>query len=85
MQATVRAIERDAGHELADPQEAVAVVSQRLRFTSNQQRDILSHLIRGGDVTAGGILHAVASVARALSDGDAANEMEGAGLIAAAL
>jgi hypothetical protein len=80
VQAAVRAIERDAGHELADPQEAVAVVSQRLRFTDDQQRDILSHFIRGGDVTAGGILHAVTSVARTLPDGDAAHEMEAAGL-----
>lgn len=80
VQAVVRAIERDAGHELADPQEAVAVVSQRLRFTGDQQRDILSHFIRGGDVTAGGILHAVTSVARILPDGDAAHEMEAAGL-----
>jgi hypothetical protein len=80
LQAAVTRIERDAGHVLADPQEAVAVVSGRLRFTDDQQRDILSHFIRGGDVTAGGVLHAVTSVARTLPDGDAAHEMEAAGL-----
>ncbi|MGH3155607.1 MAG: DUF932 domain-containing protein [Streptosporangiaceae bacterium] len=89
VQAALRQVERDAGHELADPQEAVQAVSQRLRFTESQQAGILAHFIRGGDVTAGGILHAVTSVARTLADADAAHEMESQGLraleIAAAL
>jgi hypothetical protein len=89
VQAAVAQIERDAGHELADPPEAVRTVSQRLRFTDAQQNDILTHFIRGGDITAGGMLHAVTSVAQTLPDADAACEMEAAGLraleIAAAL
>jgi hypothetical protein len=89
VQAAVAQIERDAGHELADPPEAVRTVSQRLRFTDAQQNDILTHFIRGGDTTAGGMLHAVTSVAQTLPDADAACEMEAAGLraleIAAAL
>jgi hypothetical protein len=80
VQAAVAQIERDAGHELADPPEAVRTVSQRLRFTDAQQTDILSHFIRGGDITAGGILHAVTSVAQTQADADAAHEMEAAGL-----
>jgi len=85
----VRAVAAQAGHPLADPQEAVHVVSQRLRFTDGQQADIMAHFIRGGDVTAGGILHAVTSVAQTLPDADAAHEMESQALraleIAAAL
>jgi hypothetical protein len=80
IQATVAQIERDAGHELADPPEAVRTVSQRLRFTDAQQNDILTHFIRGGDITAGGMLHAVTSVAQTQADADAAHEMEAAGL-----
>jgi hypothetical protein len=80
VQAALRAIERDAGHELADPPEAVRAVSQRLRFTEAQQNDILTHFIRGGDVTAGGVMHAVTSVAQTLPDADAAHEMESQGL-----
>jgi hypothetical protein len=76
----LRAITDQAGHQLADPQEAVAVVSQRLRFTDAQQADIMSHFIRGGDITAGGILHAVTSVAQTLPNADAAHDMEAAGL-----
>jgi hypothetical protein len=73
---TVRELEKDAGHPVTDPQEAVRIVSQRLRFTDAQQTDILTHFIRGGDVTAGGVMHAVTSVAQTLPDADAAHEME---------
>jgi hypothetical protein len=76
VQRVVRAMEKDAGHPVTDPDEAVRTVSQRLRFTDAQQKDILNHFIRGGDVTAGGVMHAVTSVARTLDDADTAHEME---------
>ena len=89
VERAVRAMETDAGKPLADPQEAVRTVSQRLRFTDAQQADILTHFIRGGDVTAGGVMHAVTSVAQTLPDADTAHEMESLALraldIAAAL
>ena len=70
VQRTVRAMEKDAGHPVTDPEEAVRTVSQRLRFTEAQQKDILNHFIRGGDVTAGGVrlilLRLVAEVSPAL-------------------
>jgi len=76
----VRAIAAQAGHSLADPQEAVAVVSAQLRFTDAQQAGILTHFIRGGDMSAVGILHAITSAAQTQADADAAHDMEGAGL-----
>lgn len=76
----LRAIEADAGHPVTDPQEAIRVVSQRLRFTDTQQADILSFFIRGGDVTAGGVMHAVTAAAQAQDDADTAHEMEAAAL-----
>ena len=36
VQRAVRAMERDAGHPVADPEETVRTVSQRLRFTDDQ-------------------------------------------------
>ena len=49
----------------------------------------MAHFIRGGDLTAGGILHAVTSTAQTQADADTAHDMEAAGLraleIAAAL
>jgi hypothetical protein len=80
VERVVRAMEKDAGHPVTDPEAAVRTVSQRLRFTDAQQKDILNHFIRGGDVTAGGVMHAVTSVAQMLDDGDAAHEMEGQAL-----
>ena len=80
VERAVRAIERDAGQPLADPQEAVRTVSQRLRFTEVQQNDILNHFIRSGDVTAGGLMHAVTSAAQTQGDADTAHEMESAAL-----
>jgi hypothetical protein len=85
----LRAIGAGAGHPVTDPQEAIRVVSQRLRFTDAQQADILSSFIRGGDVTAGGVMHAVTAAAQAQDDADTAHEMESSALraldIAAAL
>jgi hypothetical protein len=85
----LRATEAGAGHPVTDPQEAIRVVSQRLRFTDTQQNDILSYFIRGGDVTAGGVMHAITAAAQTQDDADTAHEMEAAALraleIAAAL
>jgi len=85
----VRTLEKDVGHPVADPQAAVQTVSQRLRFTDAQQNEILTHFIRGGDVTAGGIMHAVTAAAQTQADADTAHEMEASALraleIAAAL
>jgi hypothetical protein len=89
VERAIRAIEKDAGQPLGNPQEAVRTVSQRLRFTDAQQNDILTHFIRGGDVSAGGVMHAVTSAAQTQGDADTAHEMESAALraleVAAAL
>ncbi|MGO9077853.1 MAG: hypothetical protein ACLQDY_02270 [Streptosporangiaceae bacterium] len=56
------------------------MAGRKLRFTDGQQAAILDHFIRGGDVTAGGVLHAVTSAAQAQAGPDAAWEMESAAL-----
>jgi len=65
-----------SGQPIADPQETIEIISQRLRFTDDQQKTILNHFIRGGDLTAGGVMNAVTSAAQTLADADAAHEME---------
>ncbi len=65
-----------AGQPVADPQETIEIVAQRLKFTDDQQKTILNHFIRGGDLTAGGVMHAVTSTAQTLPNADAAHEME---------
>lgn len=76
----VRNLEAKAGHPVADAARAVEVVSARLRYTEAQQAQILDHFIKGGDLTAGGIMHAVTSAAQVQEDGDAAWELEGTAL-----
>jgi hypothetical protein len=80
VERVLAAIAGQAGRPLPDPQQAVQVVSARLRFTEAQQAGIMSHFIKGGDLTAGGVLHAVTSVAQTLPDADAASDLEAAGL-----
>jgi uncharacterized protein YoaH (UPF0181 family) len=65
-----------AGQPVTDPQQAIEIVAQRLRFTDEQQKSILNHFIRGGDLSAGGVMHAVTSTAQTLPDADTAHEME---------
>jgi hypothetical protein len=63
---------------VTDPGEAIKVISSQLRFTDAQAATILSHFIRGGDLTAGGVMHAVTSAAQVQPDADTAHEMEAA-------
>lgn len=72
----VRDIEKAAGVAVDEPDATIRVVGQRLRYTDEQQQSILAHFIRGGDLTAGGIMQAVTSVARTIADADAAYRLE---------
>ena len=50
--------------------------SQQLRYTKDHQNAILAHFIAGADLSAGGIMQAVTSVARSIEDADMAYRME---------
>ncbi|MFY1681671.1 DUF932 domain-containing protein [Micromonospora sp. WMMD730] len=80
VQRKIEEIEEKAGRRIPDPDHTIKVIGQRLRFTEDEQRLILNHFIDGGDRTAGGILHAVTSVAQTLTDPDAAYDMESVGI-----
>jgi hypothetical protein len=73
-------IERDAGVEVTNPAATLEHVGTTLRFPTEVQDTILSHFIRGGDTTSGGVLHAVTSAAQTLPDADAAYHLERHGL-----
>ena len=81
----VRDLEKQAGHRVADAAKTVEVISARLRYTEAQQAEILDHFIKGGDLTAGGIMHAVTSAAQVQGDGDAAWDLENSALDALGL
>jgi hypothetical protein len=74
VQRVVAGMEADAAAPVDRPQEAIELVSQQLRFTDDQRNAILGHFIKGGSLTAGGVMHAVASIAQTLAD--AAHDLE---------
>lgn len=77
VRAKLEQMRRLAGTRVADPAATIELVAKKLSYSEEQQRQILSHFIQGGDISAGGVMHAVTSVARTLPDADAAHEMEG--------
>jgi hypothetical protein len=76
VRAKIRELTSTAGTPIGHPQQAIELVSNKLRFSDEQQATILAHFIKGGALTAGGVLHAITSTAQTLSDADAAHEME---------
>jgi hypothetical protein len=84
-QKVVRDLEKQAGHPVRDAAKTVEAVSGRLRYSEAHQGEVLDHFIKGGDLTAGGIMHAVTSAAQVQTDGDAAWDLENTALAALAL
>jgi len=82
LQSKVVELEQQAGVPVADASAVVTHVAKKLSFTEAEQAAILGHFVRGGQMTCGGVMQAVTSVAQTLTDGDAAFDMELKGLLA---
>ncbi|ALL85901.1 hypothetical protein AD017_32905 (plasmid) [Pseudonocardia sp. EC080619-01] len=78
--ARIAEIEADAGVEVTQPQQTIEHVSKKLRFSTAAQDSILTHFIRGGAPTSGGVLHAVTAAAQTIPDVDEAYEVESRGI-----
>lgn len=76
IQRVIGEITEKAQTPIDKPVEAIEVVSRQLRFPKERSEAILDHFIKGADLTAGGVLHAVTSVAQTLHDADDAYELE---------
>jgi hypothetical protein len=87
MRGVIARITEDAAVEVpaGSAAQVVETVSRSLMFTQEQQDGILDHFIRGGQLTAGGVMHAVTSYAQTVEDADVSADLEGAGLKALAL
>lgn len=77
VQAAVDRMTEEAGVELAKPDEVIKQVSRELVYTQAEQDTILSHFIKGGQITSGGLLQAVSSAAQTITDVDRAHEFLG--------
>ena len=69
-------IERTAGMPVTHPDQTVRQVAKAAKFSDEMSDAILAHFIRGGQLTAGGVMQAVTSVAQTLDDADAAHDLE---------
>jgi len=78
--AKVTEMEKKAGVPVSHPDDTVRQVAKAVKFSDEMADAILGHFIRGGQLTAGGVMQAVTSVAQTLDDADAAHEMEAAAL-----
>jgi hypothetical protein len=76
VQATLDRIAEDMGQAVTDAQKHVEVVSTRMKFSAEVQAGVFDHFIRGGQMTAGGVMQAVTSFAQTVSDADLAAELE---------
>lgn len=72
----VRYLEAAAGVPVTDPDTTIKVAATKLRIPESLQTDLLAHFHAGDARTAGGIMHAITSVAQTLPDADAAHELE---------
>lgn len=74
--AKVTEIERKAGAPIRHPEETVQQVAKAARFSDELADAVLAHFIRGGQLTVGGVMQAVTSVAQTLDDADTASDLE---------
>jgi len=76
LQSKITEIERKAGVPVTHPEETVRHVAKAARFSDEMADAILGHFIRGRQLTAGGVMQAVTSVAQTLGDADVASDLE---------
>lgn len=69
-----------AAQPLDKPQETVEAISKQLAFTEAESRGILDHFMRGGQMTAGGVMQAVTSFSQTLADAERAHALDDAAL-----
>ncbi len=73
-------MERKAGVPVTHPDQTVRQVAKAAKFSDQTAEAILGHFIRGGQLTAGGVMQAVTSVAQTVDDADSAHELEACAL-----
>ncbi|MFC9098511.1 DUF932 domain-containing protein [Streptomyces sp. NPDC057072] len=76
VEAKVREMEAAAGTTLAEPTKTVEHIAKTLNIATDAKDMILAHFIRGGQMTAGGVMQAVTSTAQTLTDADHAAALE---------
>lgn len=69
-------LEEKATTRLKKPEETIKVVTKDLAYSDDIAADLFAHFIAGGQPTAGGVMHAMTSVAQTVADPERAAHME---------
>ena len=80
LENAVAFLEERAAVPLGDAVRTVQQVTKKLAFSEEQTKGVLDHFVRGGQMTAGGVMNAVTSYAQTVEDGDVAYELEAQGV-----
>lgn len=81
----INQLEQQAGAPVTEPEKTVTVLAKRLGFTDTERTGVLSHFIAGGQLTAGGIAHAITSFSQTVTDVDRADALDDLALSAMSL
>ncbi|MER7982474.1 DUF932 domain-containing protein [Streptomyces sp. NPDC095817] len=76
VEAKLREIQAAAGKPVAEPTKTIEHVTTALKISKETKETILAHFVRGGQMTAGGVMQAVTSTAQTLADADQAAALE---------
>lgn len=76
MKGVIADLEAKSSKEVTKPSETVERVTKSLLFSKEQQQSVLDHFIKGGQMTAGGVMQAITSACQTVEDPDVAFDME---------
>jgi hypothetical protein len=76
LQATVDSISEQAGVKVRDGEGTIQHVAKTLSFSEHERKGVLDHFIRGGLMTAGGVMQAVTSFSQTVVNADRAHELD---------
>lgn len=74
----VAELSEKANRPVKDAEKTIATVAEKFGFTETERKSIFDHFLRGGQITAGGVMNAVTSAAQTVADADKASDMEAA-------
>lgn len=76
LESVIRKLEEKAGEPVAKPEQTIKEVTRKLEIPALYD-DVLSHFIKGADLSRGGVMHAVTAAAQSADiDADTAFRME---------
>jgi hypothetical protein len=76
----IELLEEKADKPVSQPEKTVTAVGKQLSFSQDQISGVLEHFIKGGQLTAGGVMQAVTSYAQVIGSADTAAQFEAAGV-----